>query len=106
MNCVRPYDERWPIQSRRGGGMTLMMTVALAGGLAAISAGPQTFTPSANPVSDVVRDLATRDAKNLAASAELMPADKYGYHPTEAQMTFGQVIAHVVQTNVALCSAI
>jgi uncharacterized damage-inducible protein DinB len=40
------------------------------------------------------------------ASAELMPAEKYGYHPTEAQMTFGQLMVHIVQTNVALCSAI
>lgn len=35
-----------------------------------------------------------------------MPADKYAYQPTPGQVTFGQLIAHVVQTNVALCSAI
>jgi DinB superfamily len=61
---------------------------------------------SANPVSDTVRQFLARDSKNLIASAELMPADKYGYHPTPAQMTFGQLIAHVVQTNEFLCSAI
>src|SRR5688572_15073197 len=67
--------------------------------------GP-TFKPSPNPVTDTVRDLAARHAKHLIASAELMPADKYGYRPTEAQMTFGDLVAHIVQTNVALCSAI
>jgi DinB family protein len=67
--------------------------------------GP-TFKPSSNPVTDSVRDLAARHAKHLIASAELMPADKYGYRPTDAQMTFGDLIAHIVHTNVALCSAI
>jgi len=66
----------------------------------------QPFTPSANPVSDAVREQAGRAAKNLVASAELMPADKYGFHPTDAQMTFGQLVVHVVQTNMAICSGI
>jgi hypothetical protein len=57
-------------------------------------------------VSDAVRRLLARDSKNLVASAELLPADKYGFHPTPAQMTFGQLIVHIVQTNVALCSGI
>jgi hypothetical protein len=43
-------------------------------------------------VSDTVRELLTRESKNLIGSAELMPADKYGYHPTPQQMTFGQLI--------------
>lgn len=64
------------------------------------------FAPSPNPVSDTLRDLAARASKNLVASAELMPAEKYGYHPTETQMTFGQLIAHIVQTNVVICSMI
>jgi hypothetical protein len=41
---------------------------------------------------------------SLAAAAELLPADKYGYQPTPPQMTFGDLIARIVQTNVALCS--
>jgi len=64
------------------------------------------FSPSANPVSDAVRALLTRESKNLVASAELMPADKYAFQPTPAQMTFGQLVAHIVQTNVFLCSGI
>ena len=67
---------------------------------------PPPFTASANPVTDFVRTLVARESKNIVGSAELMPAEKYGYQPTPAQMTFGQLIAHIVQTNVALCSAI
>jgi uncharacterized damage-inducible protein DinB len=86
--------------------MKLITTLALAATLYPIGLAGQTFTPSANPVSDAVRVLLARDSKNLVAAAELMPADKYGYHPTPAQMTFAQLIAHIVQTNVALCSGI
>jgi hypothetical protein len=65
-----------------------------------------TFTPTANPVSDAARTRHARDAKNLIAAAELLPADKYTYRPTPGQMTFGDLIAHIVQTNFPLCAAI
>jgi DinB superfamily len=65
----------------------------------------QPFTPSANPVTDAARARLARESRNLIAAAELLPADKYTYQPTPAQMTFGDLIAHIVQTNVALCSA-
>jgi hypothetical protein len=72
----------------------------------AAAQGPTVFTPSANPVSDAVRSLLAREAKNLISSAELMPADKFAFQPTPAQQTFGQLVAHVVQTNVFICSGI
>jgi len=66
---------------------------------------PPAFSPSANPVSDVVRELLERQAGNLTRSAELMPAEKYSFSPTPAQMTFGQLMVHIIQTNAVLCSA-
>lgn len=83
-------------------------TAMLLATIAALSQQPQppAFKPSVNPVSDAVREQAARGAANLVASAERMPADKYGFHPTEPQMTFGQLVVHVVQTNMALCSGI
>jgi len=86
--------------------MRFILTVVLAGALCPIALTAQTFKTSENPVSDAVRDLLARDSKNLTASAELLPADKYGYRPTPAQMSFGQLMVHIVQTNVALCSGI
>src|SRR5262245_64510385 len=84
-----------------------MMIVVLGGTLAVAPQPPaQEFKPSANPVSDKVRQVLEQHSTYLVASAELMPADKYGYHPTEAQMTFGKLVVHIVQTNVAICSAI
>ena len=84
--------------------MTLIL-IAVAF-LVSTAQAPPAFTPSTNPVTDFVRTVAAKQSKNLIASAELMPADKYTFQPTPAQMTFGQLMAHIVQTNVALCSAI
>jgi uncharacterized damage-inducible protein DinB len=64
------------------------------------------FKPSPNPVSDAVRQSHAQHSKHIVAAAELMPADKYGYKPTEPQMAFGQLMVHIVQTNTAICSAI
>ena len=62
--------------------------------------------PAQNPVSDAVRSLAQRQTKNIVQAAEEMPADKYGYKPTPAQMSFGDVVAHLIREgNNYLCSA-
>lgn len=85
--------------------LALIAVVPLSPGRAAAQA-PPAFQPSANPVSDAVRTLVARESKNLVGSAELMPAEKYAFQPTPAQMTFGQLVAHIVQTNVFICSGI
>lgn len=74
--------------------------------LVSTQATPPQFKPSVNPVTDFVRQSLVEKSKNLIASAELMPADKYGYHPTDAQMTFGKLVAHIAQTNRMICSMI
>jgi len=85
--------------------MLKTVILALLAFASALSA-QQEFKPSASPVSDAVRRSLAGLSKNLVESAELMPADKYGYHPTEAQMTFGKLVVHIVQTNVVICSGI
>jgi len=59
-----------------------------------------------NPVSDAVRTIVGHHSKIMIAAAEAMPADKYGYHPTPAQMTFGHLIMHIAESNDFLCSKI
>jgi hypothetical protein len=59
-----------------------------------------------NPTTDAVRQMVQGRAKNMAAAADLMPADKYSFKPTPAQETFGHMQLHIVQANNALCSAI
>ena len=58
------------------------------------------------PVSDALRSTAKRSGTHLVAAAEEMPAGKYGYKPTPAQMSFGDVIAHLSKGNDFLCSSI
>src|SRR5690349_10231281 len=59
-----------------------------------------------NPVMNGIRAIAQRQTKNIVDAAEEMPADKYGYKPTPAQMTFGDVVAHLInEGNNYLCSA-
>lgn len=58
------------------------------------------------PVADAFRINVRRVAKRLVLSAEEMPAAKYAYKPTDAQMTFGEVVWHLAEENDVLCSAI
>jgi hypothetical protein len=58
------------------------------------------------PVSDALRSAAGRAGRNFIAAADEMPAGKYGFKPTPAQMSFGDVIAHMSAGNDALCSSI
>jgi hypothetical protein len=70
----------------------------------AIAASAQESKSSSNPVSDTVRGMISRQAKNLTAAAEEMPADKYSYKPTEQQMTFATLVSHIIGSNNFLCS--
>jgi len=63
-------------------------------------------TVSTAPVADAFRMELQRQAKNLIAAAEIMPADKYSYKPTPAQMSFGDVVAHLSGGNDNLCGVI
>jgi uncharacterized damage-inducible protein DinB len=65
-----------------------------------------TATAQGAPVADAFREAAGRQAKHLVAAAEEMPADKYGYKPTAAQMSFGDVISHLSEGNDYFCSKI
>src|SRR6266705_1757854 len=73
--------------------------------LLAVCALP-TVIAAQNPVSNGIRALAQRQTKNIVDAAEEMPADKYGYKPTPAQMTYGDVVVHLIlEGNYELCSA-
>ena len=73
---------------------------------AALMLLPQLATAQANPVATAFRDNAKEAGKNLIAAAEDFPADKYGFKPTPAQMSFGDVVAHLSGGNDYLCGTI
>ncbi len=57
-----------------------------------------------NPVSSALRDILPGRQKNTIAAVEAMPADKFNYKPSADQMTFGHLVAHMVEANYAVCS--
>jgi uncharacterized damage-inducible protein DinB len=67
---------------------------------------PLALNAQENPVTTAVRADVAQHAKNLVAGAQEMPEDKYSYAPTPQQMTFGQMVLHVAQSNDFLCSRI
>ena len=62
---------------------------------------------STSPVADALRAMEQRFSRILIAAAEAMPADKYTYRPTAAQMSFAQIQAHLAnEGNDVLCSKV
>lgn len=72
----------------------------------AFAALPHLAAAQGAPVSEAFRDEAKSAAKNLMAAADEMPADKYAFKPTSGQMSFGDIVAHLVEGNDYLCGAI
>lgn len=73
-------------------------------GLIVSAAGAGAQAPS--PVADALRANLKNADRNFTAAAEEMPADKYGFAPTKAQMTFGALVLHVAGSNEFMCSRI
>ena len=78
-------------------------SLALALGMAVQSARAQTVS---DPVATAMRTSATRLARNLVAAVDDMPAGKFQYKPTSAQMTVAEIALHLAGDNDVACSAI
>jgi len=62
--------------------------------------------PAQNPVSSALRDILPGRQKNTVAAVEAMPADKFSYKPSADQMTFGHLVAHMVEANNLFCGKV
>lgn len=79
--------------------LIFVTAICLAAPVVALAQGS-----TANPVVTSAREIFDRQSKYIVASANEMPAEKYGYRPTPEQWTFGKVISHVVQANFGVCA--
>ena len=71
------------------------------------AAAAQPATASKSPVSDALRNMETRYARILVAAAEAMPAEKYNFRPTPAQMSFAEIQVHLIREgNDLLCGKV
>jgi len=62
------------------------------------------FAQTKNPVSSVIKEILPRQAKNIEAAVDSMPADKFSFRPTEPQIKFGHLVTHIIESNYVLCS--
>src|SRR5213083_2597394 len=82
----------------------LPLSLAAQATAAAMTAAPAAST---SPVTDALRQMQQRYSRILVAAAEAMPAEKYTYRPTPAQMSFAQIQVHLAnEGNDLLCSKV
>ena len=86
--------------------MKAMIALLAAFALTSCASFARTAQTGSNPVTDAVRTIVAHHGKIMIAAAEEMPADKYSYHPTPAQMTFGHLIMHIAGSNEFLCAKV
>ena len=79
----------------------LLAAQAAAAAKPAASPAPAASTA---PIADALRNMEMRYSRILVAAAEAMPAEKYNYRPTPAQMSFAQIQVHLAnEGNDVLC---
>ena len=61
------------------------------------------WAQDANPVAVAARKQIMERAHHLFEAAKEMPAEKYDFKATPAQMTFGHMVWHTARANYALC---
>ncbi len=82
----------------------LAIVPASLAGQATATATAAPAPPSTSPVADGLRGMEQRFSGILIAAAQAMPADKYNYRPTPAQMSFAQIQVHLAnEGNDVLC---
>ncbi len=84
--------------------MKCVLSIAVVACLAAPATLPAQDQPGA--IASAMKATITRYARNMPGAADSMPADKYGFKPTPAQMSFGEILAHEAESNETLCAAI
>jgi len=95
---------------------TLLPSLAVAQQATTVAAGAPAQTATAAmpapakadsaPVASAFRDNFKQISRNLIDAGDEMPARKYSYKPTKAQMSFGKIMVHLSEGNDYLCGAI
>jgi hypothetical protein len=78
-----------------------ILALALPAGLAAQQ--PQ-GAPAKDPITTVFRNRTLAQQRNLAQAFDSIPASKFGYKPTPAQLTIGYIAQHLASDNYFFCN--
>ena len=82
------------------------MQVRLSVATFALALCPALAVAQSSPVAAAFRADAADIGKNLIAAAERMPAEKYTFKPTPAQMSFADIMEHLATGNDYLCGVV
>lgn len=82
----------------------LLSLAALALPMALAAQQPAPAGPPVNPMATAFKNSGARNARLLMQAFDSIPADKFGYKPTPAQLTFGQIAVHLEGANYSLCT--
>src|SRR6266545_4292971 len=94
----------WSLKMKSRASFLTIALTALPLALAAQGTAAAAAPASTAPVADGLRSMHQRFSRILIAAAEAMPADKYNYRPTPAQMSFAQIQVHLAnEGNDVLC---
>ncbi len=69
-----------------------------------LAAQPTPAGPPVNPITAVFRTRTMALQRNLAQAFDSIPAGKFSYRPTPAQLTIGYVAQHVTSDNYFFCN--
>ncbi len=72
---------------------------------AALAAQQTPAAPPANPITTVFRNRTMALQRNLAQAFDSIPASKFNYKPTPAQLSIGYIAQHLANDNFLFCSA-
>ena len=78
--------------------LTLVLPVSLA-------AQTPPASPPANPITTAFRGRILALHRNLAQAFDSIPADKFSYKPTPAQLSIGYIAQHLANDNYLFCNA-
>jgi hypothetical protein len=67
-------------------------------------AGAQTPAPSADPISQSIRNAWAGAKRNITESADQMPEADYAFKPVDSVRSFGAILAHVAGANYVFCA--
>ena len=81
---------------------TVFLSLALPVSLAAQQPSAQ---PPANPITTAFRGRTMSLQRNLAQAFDSIPAAKFGYKPTPAQLSIGYIAQHLASDNYLFCNA-
>jgi hypothetical protein len=77
--------------------------IALPASLAAQNPPAAPTTPPPNPITAALKGRTMSLQRNLAQAFDSIPASKFSYKPTPAQLTFGYIAQHLASDNYLFC---